>query len=74
MASDGMVQELERLRKLLDVDPADQLRKHDSGAMSVSDAAYAGALHAAEVCRKPAGLVLHIMCAHSKCCVQAGHC
>ena len=69
-----MVQELERLRKLLDVNPADQLRQHDSGAMSVSDAAYAGALHAAEVRRKPEGLVLYLLYAHSKCCLQTGHC
>lgn len=55
MASDGMLQELERLRKLLDASPADQLRQHDSGAMSDT---YAGALHAAEVRPKPAGLVL----------------
>ena len=56
MASEGMVQELERLRKLLDVNPADQLRQHGSGAMSGSDAAYAGALNAAEVRRKLTGL------------------
>ena len=59
MASEGMVQELDRLRKLLDVNPADQLRQQDSGAKSGSDIAYAGALHAAEVRRTPAGLVLH---------------
>lgn len=49
MASEGMVQELERLRKLLDVKPADKLRKHESEVMSGSDSAYAGALSAAEV-------------------------
>ncbi|KAL3152989.1 hypothetical protein ABBQ38_012017 [Trebouxia sp. C0009 RCD-2024] len=43
-----MVQELERLRKLLDVKPADKLRKHESEVMSGSDSAYAGALSAAE--------------------------
>ncbi len=46
-----MVQELERLRKLLDVTPADQLRKDVSGVFG-SDAAYAGALNAAEVCER----------------------
>ena len=49
MASEGMVQELERLRKLLDVNPADQLRKDGSGITTGSDSAYAGALNAAEV-------------------------
>lgn len=57
MASEGMVEELERLRKLLDVNPADQQRQYDSGATSGSDT-YAGALHAAEVRPKPADLVL----------------
>lgn len=49
MASEGMVQELDRLRKLLDVTPADSLRKYNSGGMSGSESAYAGALSAAEV-------------------------
>lgn len=51
MASEDMVQELDRLRKLLDVDPADQVRQHASEATSSLDTAYAGALHAAEVPR-----------------------
>ena len=58
MASEDMVQELDRLRKLLDVDPADQVRQHASGATSSLDTAYAGALHAAEVRRKVAGDML----------------
>lgn len=49
MGSEGMVQELERLRKLLDVNPADQLRKDGSGIMTGSDSPYTGALNAAEV-------------------------
>lgn len=49
MASEGMVQELDRLRKLLDGTPADQLLRDGSGGASGSDAAYAGALSAAEV-------------------------
>jgi len=47
MGSEGMVQELERLRKLLDVTPANQLRQDGTG--EPSDTAYTGALSAAEV-------------------------
>ncbi len=49
MGSEGMVQELERLRKLLDVTPANQLRQDGTGEPSASDTAYTGALSAAEV-------------------------
>ena len=43
------MQELERLRKLLDVNPANQLRQEGTGGASASDTAYTGALSAAEV-------------------------
>ena len=43
------MQELERLRKLLDVTPANQLRQDGTGEPSASDTAYTGALSAAEV-------------------------
>ena len=49
MGSEGMVQELERLRGLLDVNPADYLRRDGSGMATNSDSIYAGALDAAEV-------------------------
>ena len=65
MASEGMAQELEKLRKLLEVNPAGQLRQHESGIMSGADTAYAGALHAAEV--RPIGYrpYAHItLCTH----------
>ena len=52
MGSDGMVQELERLRKLLDATPAEP-RVDRSGGVSSSEAAYNGALNAAEVCNIP---------------------
>lgn len=42
------MQELERLRKLLDVNPANQLRQDGTGGASASDTAYTGALSAAE--------------------------
>ncbi|DBA70669.1 TPA: hypothetical protein ACH3X2_012048 [Trebouxia sp. C0005] len=48
MGSEGMVQELERLRQLLDVTPANQLRQDGTGGASASDTAYTGALSAAE--------------------------
>lgn len=48
MGSEGMVQELERLRQLLDVTPANQLRQDGTGGASASDAAYTGALSVAE--------------------------
>lgn len=44
-----MVQELERLRKLLDATPPDQLRRDTSVGVSGSDDAYNGALNVAEV-------------------------
>ena len=53
MSSEGMVQELERLRKLLDVTPANQLRQDGTGGPSASDTAYTGALSAAEVGSAP---------------------
>jgi hypothetical protein len=43
------VQELERLRKLLDVTPPNQLRKDGTEGASASDTSYTGALSAAEV-------------------------
>ena len=49
MGSEGMVQELERLRKLLDVTPANQLRQDGTGGASASETVYTRALSAAEV-------------------------
>ena len=50
MASGGMVQELERLRQMLDANPSENL---GSSAENMSaDSAYAGALNAAEVCAR----------------------
>ncbi len=49
MGSECMVQELERLRKLLDVTPVNQLRQDGTEEPSASETAYSGALSAAEV-------------------------
>ena len=47
--SENMVQELERLRKLLDTTSPEQLKKSLARAGSGSDTAFSGALTAAEV-------------------------
>ena len=48
MASEGMVQELERLRLMLDAHPSEQQLGFSDEHMN-ADSAYAGALSAAEV-------------------------
>ena len=47
--SENMVQELERLRKLLDNTSPEQLKRNLTRAASGSDTAFSGALSAAEV-------------------------
>lgn len=57
--SENMVQELERLRKLLDTTSPEQLKKSLARAGSDADTAFSGALTAAEVMHTLSGVSAH---------------
>lgn len=70
--SENMVQELERLRKLLDTTSPEQLKRNLTRAASGSDTVFSGALSAAEVRRVARWRTLCFCCRHpcKSCALQ----